>query len=121
MFELFEPSLGASRNTSRRFEVWDTSLSPNNKNKKKYDSKFLSQKMKEAGFHTSLPAGLFNLKGDLLFANDRMQSLLGSGHKTFPILAPDLENLWPFSNEEKAGPALFSSSSVKRLKIRVHV
>lgn len=59
------------------------------------------------GFNTSLPSALFNAAGDLLYANPRMTDLLGLKAK-FPVARKKIQDHWPFSNEEKAGPAVFN-------------
>ncbi len=58
----------------------------------------LTEFLKLSSFHTSLPAALFDLQGTLVFANERMHLLLSKNKGDFP-----------FSNEERAGPALFKA------------
>lgn len=78
------------------------------------NSSLNAEKAKElvesAGLNASLPAALFGLDCELLYANERMAQLLGPELcKKFPVAVERVQTAWPFFNEEKAGPALFKA------------
>ncbi len=72
-----------------------------------FDESTLKTIVESAGFNTSLPSAVFNKTGDLLFANSRMCELLAF-KGPFPVLHKKIQDQWPFSNEEMAGPAVLS-------------
>jgi len=61
--------------------------------------------MKAQSLNPSLPCAVFNGEGSLIGANRRMKGLIQSELK-LPLEWSELEMLWPFHNEDDAGPAL---------------
>ncbi|NCN27138.1 hypothetical protein GW915_06130 [bacterium] len=77
--------------------------------------------IKELSLNTSLPIVFFNKQGKLIWANARMLSLLDlSELPSDPVQKEILEQIWPFSNDEKGPPAVLSFLLNKTTSIEAH-
>lgn len=63
--------------------------------------------MEERELNPSLPFAILDKQSSLVYANERMQKVLGLTQSSVP--SETLENKWPFSNEEKSHLAVLKT------------